>query len=52
MNGLSMYSDEEISKRRTAMLKSLDDITIDYDKYFLSGFIRLEQYYLKYVIKR
>ena len=34
MNSLSMYSDEEIIKRRTAMLKSLDDITIDYDKHF------------------
>lgn len=34
MNGLSMYSDEEISKRRTAMLKDLDSVTADYNKQF------------------
>ena len=34
MNGLSMYSDEEISKRRTAMLKDLDSVTADYNYKF------------------
>lgn len=34
MNGLSMYSDEEISNRRTAMLKDLDAVTAEYNNSF------------------
>lgn len=34
MNGLSMYSNEEIIKRRKEMLKNLDSVTADYNKKF------------------
>lgn len=34
MNGLSMYSDAEISKRRASMLKDLDSVTADYNYKF------------------
>ena len=48
MNGLSKYSDEEISKRRTAMLKDLDSVTADYNKQF--GEI-LQQFLTAYAIE-